>query len=378
MSRKLTDQWIRGATARRRVNFADGSCPGLQLRVTPGGVKTFAVSYWTRGGERKTLTLGRWPEVSLADARERTREVRARVRLGEDPVPRPEPVGVTLRALVEAYVKARSPRLGEKTLRGHQGYVRRLGDLGDLPAREVRRHDVEAFLAEVAEDAPVTSNRLLRVIRSAYVWGLGGELVDRNPTLGLAFLPEEGTHRPLSDAELRRLWTCEAEPGLLAFVRVLVLTGTRRTETGLARWGEVSGDSWHVPGENRKGGTRDLDVYLAPLALSVLPPRGEPGAYVFPASVRATPDRAVKALRLASGISDIRFHDLRVTFATGLARLGTPPYVVASALDHSGESIAKAGLAPAVTAVYDRARREPEVRSAVTAWAAHVEKLVGA
>ncbi len=83
---KLTEAWIKGAKVKTRTNVVDAACPGLQLRITPKGVKTWAVAY--RDGARKvTHTIGRWPAVTLKAAREEARRIQAAVspRMEHDP-----------------------------------------------------------------------------------------------------------------------------------------------------------------------------------------------------------------------------------------------------------------------------------------------------
>jgi len=350
------------APSQERRNVSDPRQPGLFVRHHASG-KTYAHVWRDDKGMNHTITLGRHgPEWSLADAREAVRRMRARIRLGLEPREAPPDVaGLTVRELVERYVASRRG-LSEKTLEGMRSYAARLGPLRDAPT--LKRADLEEFLRGIA---PVAANRALRLVRSAFRWGIGGELVSRDPTLGLSFNPEEGGHRCLSDDEVVALWTRGD-----AFARFLILTGARRTEAALARWDEFDGLDWHVPGGHAKNG-QARTVYLCQATRDVL---GEPGdGPVFPATYRATPDRAVKRLRRSTGV-DFRFHDLRVTHATGLATCGASPWVVASALGHSGAAVAAAGLAPAVTAVYDKAKRETEVRAAATAWAARILALV--
>jgi Arm DNA-binding domain len=78
---KLTDTGIRSYQPRTaQYSIGDAVCPGLRIRITPGGVKTFAFAYRNKGtGRVPWLTLGRYPDVPLARARELANDARKTV-----------------------------------------------------------------------------------------------------------------------------------------------------------------------------------------------------------------------------------------------------------------------------------------------------------
>ena len=92
MPKKLTELFVKNAQPRtQRAEFRDGHTRGLVLRVTPNGVKTWAVLYRRRSDARKRrYTIGSYPAFSLTDARNRAQEILAAVARGDDPA-RPEP-----------------------------------------------------------------------------------------------------------------------------------------------------------------------------------------------------------------------------------------------------------------------------------------------
>src|SRR6187549_1536318 len=88
MKAKLTDIGIRSYQPRAaQYAIGDAACPGLCLRITPKGVKTFAFAYRSKGtGKVAWLTLGRYPDVALAQAREFTNDARKTVAAGGIPL----------------------------------------------------------------------------------------------------------------------------------------------------------------------------------------------------------------------------------------------------------------------------------------------------
>ncbi|WP_323717260.1 Arm DNA-binding domain-containing protein [Paracoccus aminovorans] len=76
----LTDHMIRKLVVEVRTDFADARAPGLSLRVTPAGSKTWAVRGTALDGSKQRLTIGSYPDISLKDARIRAATVMAEIR----------------------------------------------------------------------------------------------------------------------------------------------------------------------------------------------------------------------------------------------------------------------------------------------------------
>jgi integrase len=197
--------------------------------------------------------------------------------------------------------------------------------------------------------------------------------------------------RTLTDDELAAvlLRSGEVSPVASAYVRILALCGTRRTETALAKWKHLSLEEkspdgnaapvWVIPPENRKGRAGKKRGLVVPLSLQArrmfedLKRTSGDGDWIFSASPRANLSanfgRLGAALKKVTGVA-FGFHALRATCATGAGRLGAPPHVIALLLGHKGVP-----GTPHVTSLYDRADRLPEVRQALDRWGEHVEEL---
>jgi integrase len=269
--------------------------------------------------------------------------------------------------------------------------------LGHQAAQQVARGELRAFLEGIARKTPIRANRVLALIRASFRWGLREELIERDPTAGLQRLrPERPRERVLADEEVKKLWeTLDAiaagtsDPALgngkkaprlvvAGAVKLLLLLGTRRSETLNMRWSDIDehAQTWTVPGMFRKGGRTHV-VPLPLLALRILAdlrPISGTTPWVFVgrrgASLANNPARWTEILRRASGL-DLTLHDLRRTCATGCARLGASESTVSRILGHK----AIAGTI-AVSGIYDRFDRLPEIRAVLVAWASYVETLV--
>jgi integrase len=397
---RLTARTVEAARppASGRLELFDEGLPGFCIRITANDRRTACVFYRI-GSRLRRATLGTLPPLNLADARDLARAALRQAALGHDPASaRREARGaLTVAGLVKDYIEGGQ---GHRSAATNGDYGRTLKGLiqpsilGPRAAQAVSRGELRAFLEAVARKTPIRANRVLALIRAAFRWGLREELIERDPTAGMQRpRPERPRERVLADNEVKRLWDALAaapidpvlETGkrvprnvVAAAVKLLLLLGTRRGETLNMRWADIDerAQTWTVPGMFRKGGRTHV-VPLPPLALRVLIDLravSDDGPWVFVgrrgAPLRSNPARWTDLVRKACGL-DFTLHDLRRTCATGCARLGATESTVSRILGHK----AIAGTI-AVSGIYDRFDRLPEIRSALAAWATYVERLV--
>ncbi len=369
-----------------RLELADQQFPGLSCRVTPDGVKSFALRYRI-GGKQRRLTIGRYPIVGLAEARKRARAAQAMVERGIDPAAakaeaEAEAAHNTVAAVVERYVAKRLQRTqtGPGIARMLRADV--VAKWGDRRLEDISMRDVRELVETVAERAPVVGNRLLRYLRSLYGWAIANDIVVVDPTRGIERPHDEKPrHRALGDDEIRTVWQAfdaMAHPfGVLG--KLLLLTGQRRGEWAGASWAEIDlvRAVWTLPaGRSKTGVAQMLPLVPEVLALLETIPRIAGTDLLFP-STRLGSGKPVsgfsKALRLAHKLSSTtgwHFHDLRRTCRTGFARLGITAAVGERILNHSD------GTANRIAAIYDRHSYQPEMRRALELWAAEIERIV--
>jgi integrase len=261
-----------------------------------------------------------------------------------------------------------------------------------MAAPAATRADVRAHVEKLAEDAPVQANRVLALVRAACRWAVGRDLLPADPTAGIE---RPGAEKPerlrLEDEDVRKLWRVldggsddDLSPEVAACVRVLLLLGTRRSETCRMRWADLSDlnakppmlATWTIPGTFRKGG-RALVVPLAPAVATILrAQRKRTGKHEFVFAgkrggpLASNPDRWTKAVRRACGVS-FSPHALRRTFARGMNRLGVSSELVSRLLGHK---VAAGTLA--VTEGYSEHDFLTERASALRAWSEHVLSVI--
>ena len=386
----LTDVSIRKTVATtKRQEIPDKQTRGLYLIVQPTGAKSWAVRYSRNGRVLKT-TLGPYPALSLSDARRKALQVAASVANGGDPqldkmaerAATITPIR-TVKAIVVEFLQRHT---GEKSGKRWATETRRilnrdvLPAIGDKAAAGVGKADIHEILdAIIDRGAPIAANRTLAVLKKFFRWSLGRGYIDRDPCSGISKPGDEAKRdRVLNAAELADIWR-SAESMAYPFgpaVRLLILTGARREEIGAMRWGEVDlvAKAWTIPGERTKNGIEHV-VPLSDPALSILeglPRIGRYDGFVFTTTGKTAVSgwsKAKVALDTASGVPDWRLHDLRRTFATGLAGLGISMPVVETILNHVSGSFG------GVAGVYQRHAFANEKREALDKWAEHVEAL---
>jgi integrase len=390
MPERLTPRAIASLAATgHRIAIWDAVVPGLVLRVTPAGVKTFSVWYRVNGRARRYTIPGRFPEVDLAGARMRARDVLARARNGDDAhgakvAARKAP---TFEDLAKNFIEAREPNLAASTATEYRRMVAcyiHASPLGGSPAPDMRRGDVKRFLEGLARRAPVMGNRVYQLVRAVCRWAVREELLPSNPCEGLQRpRREQSRDRVLKDEEIVALWKAldgeppeviAEPPEVAAVVKALVLLGQRSSETIEMRRSDLDlgAKTWTIPGQFRKGGRTHV-VPLSAVALQLIGNLSTKVDRAFEGVSAVNAERdwwdrvRQKAMRL--GVQHFTKHDLRRTCATGCARLGASDFIVSKILGHATQP----GIQ--VTQVYNRYSHLSEMASALNAWAAHIERI---
>ena len=361
-----------------RVDYFDqdrGAPPGFGLRVSSSGTKAWFYVY-RRGGALKRWTIGRFPILSLADAREKARKAKAD---GGDPAKTKaeEKRAETFRQLSEQFLEAEGGKLKEKTLVEWKRIVDNelVPYFGGMKPHDITRGDIRAFLGEKAKSAPYMANRILEVIRRIYSWGVDVEKIAASPCVELKKPGvEKSRERVLSNEEIRKVYEAlgKERPLSAAFFQIAFLTAARRGEILGAKWSDLDLDEklWTIP--DTKGG-RSHTLPLTDEAVKVfrmLHPLSGNSEHVFlGANAKAvqSPQKAVARLRTRTRI-EFRVHDIRRSVATGIARLDVPRETISAILNHVSGG-------PAATRVYDRHARIPEMRQALERWGRELERI---
>jgi integrase len=339
-----------------RLHF-DGKIPGFAARITANGVVAFVLDYSFRGRQRR-YTIGRHPGITLQDAKKKAQELRKQIDVdGTDPMEvrtqdRQAPTVRELAADFFTYYANKSKR--PKSIRGDHSMLDRLilPTLGGLKVSAVTRRDIEKLHSSLA-DRPYQANRVLSLLSKMFSLAIewhGAEPVWRadNPVRGIKRFPEEKLERWLGKEEMERLIAVLREypdRQVVAAIMLILLTGSRKMEVVSATWDQFNLERgiWTKPSAHTKQ-KRTQHVPLNPPALALLATlhekRGGEG-FVFPGHRSETghlcdligPWNNIRRQAQLEGRT--RIHDLRHTFASYLAGIGTPLTMIGKLLGHT-------------------------------------------
>ena len=368
------------ATSLRR-ELPDGGMTGLYLIVQPSGSKSFALRY-RHSGRSKKLTLGKYPQMSLLQARERAREALESISYGEDPSRRPgspqrfEPA---FRSFLERHVSQTKGTYETTRIYEHDLLPAFRGKvLSDITKRDV----INLLDGVVDRGSPVMANRVLAALRKFFSWAVSRDLARRNPCDGIKPpSKEQSRDRILSDEEISVFWkACEAIGYPYGtYFQFLLLSAQRRTEVSDMTFEEIEGDDWIIPAARAKNGIKHR-VPITPAMNSLLQLSGRDTGYVFTVTgeypVNNLGRAATRLKKKMTEISDLKSsvaveewkpHDLRRTAASGMARCGVFQEVIERVQNRvSGKFAGVAGI-------YNRYEYEKEKREALEKWAEALE-----
>lgn len=378
------------APAGKRVWYRDDRVLGLALMVTDKGAKTFySVRWHPTKGKTEHFRLGRYPDLTVARARELAGKDRAAVADGKDPVRdrrearREYQDGITVRELADAFLELHA-KVKKRSWR--QDYRRIKGQIipawGFRKADEIRRRDVIALLdAIVARGAEVEANRTLALVRKLFNWANERDLLEGNPCLGVRAPGEEtARERVLSDDEIRAVWNgcARLSPAMCAIFRLRLVTAQRGAEIAAMAWEHVDlkEATWWIPPEAHKGKRGHL-VPLSPMATEILQGIKQSGPWVFAGRGNGSHvvalGKAGDDLVAASGV-EFHPHDLRRTASTGMAAAGVEEWKISKVLGHAAGPDVRTAT---VTGRYNRYDYLTEKREALDRWALHLAAILG-
>jgi len=373
--------------------FFDDDLPGFGLRARASGVRTWMIQYAIAGRTRR-LVLGLQTALKPDKARALAEKLLAQVRLGGDPAADKHrakiAAGETFGALLPRFLKHQKPRTRPRsyveTVRHLQVNTR---PLHGLPIEAVTRRTIAEQLAKVEENTgAVTRNRVRSSLSAYFTWLAREGYIDANPVAFTNKADENGgRERVLSDEELRTIWLAADDSQFGAIVKLLMLTGARRTEIGGLELDEFDLDDALItlPPERTKNGREHLIPLSEPALeiLKALPRRimddGTPWEHVFGASAgcgyqnysRAKAELDARIAKAGHKLAPWTLHDFRRSISTALHdRFGVPPHVVEVILGHVGGH--KAGTAGR----YNRANYLEERRRTLERWGAHIMGVV--
>jgi integrase len=390
MPKSLSDAATRNAKPKTKsYKVSDGD--GLFLLVMPNGSKYWRLKYFFAGKE-KLLALGVYPDVSLADARERRTQARKLLAAGNDPC---EAKKEAKRLIIQKHentfeVIARewhqnrlvkwSPAHAKKILKRLEAHV--FHRIGHRPIADITTHELLSVMRKIEEHGAEIAHRLLQICGQVFSYAVITQRTTINPTVSLrgALQPVvRRNHAYIKPNELSEYLTnLEAYDGALQTklaMKFLLLTFVRTGELRGAEWSEIDCDKseWRIPAERMKM----KETHIVPLSrqaiaiLKELQPITGQWQYVFPnqhkPSGQMSENTILFALYRMGYHSRATGHGFRSTASTVLNENGFPPDVIERQLAH--------GERDKVRAAYNHAQYLPERRKMMQWWADYLDEV---
>jgi integrase len=336
--------------------YSDTVVPGLKILVGKSGTKKFLFRYTLR--QRKcSVALGAFGALTIDEARLKANQYKALIAQGRDPKQEREEFinritfagFITEHYLPHARTYKRSVNSDESKLKLYL-----IPKFGHQPLADLTTQALQGYHNQLRTTlSPATANRHLALLHRIFTLAIQWGYCEKNPATGINKFQENNKHqRFLSNDEIRRLFRAaddDANVYAAAYIKLLLLTGVRRSEGLAMKWEhlQLSGAKqlWYIP-HTKTGKSRY--VILNPMAIQILEGLskvyGNP--YVFVGNVAGqplhNPIKAFKRIIDRAGIeSSFRLHDLRHTHASLIINNGGTLYDVQAALAHANSSISE-------------------------------------
>jgi len=365
-------------TGKRHVRVMDSKVQGLALRVRETGAKTYL--YYRRlpdnnESPRKVceITIGKFEDVKLEQARIKATELNHIVGEGKDPSLKRRSAltyGALFNRYIEEYASLHTTTW-EETKKNHKRYFMQW-DQRSLPG--ITREHVQNWLNVLATTkGKHTANRNFNTFRAVIAWGMAkGLLNGDNPCIGVKTFKTKARERFLQPGEeferFAKALNDEPNQTLRDFFWMCLFTGARCSNMLTMEWSQINMEllQWRIPI------TKNGDSQIIPLTMSAMEIlRNRKVAvdvdsrWVFPSDRKGwktgdkknlvSPRKAFSRITDRAGIDDLRIHDLRRTAGSYMAIQNVSPTIIGKALGHRSTQ---------ATAIYARLTQDP-VRQAM-------------
>ena len=358
---KLTENFIstglQCSVGKRREEMVDSVVPGLfiEVRAASQGQGTYYYRYKDVNAHTQTKKLGRSTDITLTEARNEAKALRAEVALGANPRAdeKAAKAVITLDDFFNdhylAYAKSHKRSWG----RDEELYRLRIKAVfGHKRLNQITRLQVQNFHASVLNEglAAASANHHIKLIRRMFNLAISWDMLEKNPASRIHMFEEDNQEeRYMNDVQLGNLMEVlktDSARSVCQITTFLLATGCRLNEALSATWPQVDKDKrvFRVAAKNSKS-KRMRPVPLNDTAIEVLNQLDTEGQYehlfINKKTKRAYVNIAKvwERLRTKAGLPHLRLHDLRHQAASNLINSGSSLYIVQQILGHSDPSV---------------------------------------
>jgi len=358
---KLNQQFIKNdlqcPEGKTRIEYCDADLPGLyvEVRATSPGQGTYYLRYKDKTSKTCHQKLARTENISLTDARKKSKVLKAGIALGADPRAEEKArkaVPTYTEFFEQHYLPYAKPRKRSWGKDEEMFRLRLKAKFGHQRLNQITRQGIQMFHTSLKEQglSASTCNHYIKLIKHSLNLAIDWEMLEINPAVRVPLYHEDNKKENyLNDSELEQLM------GVLRFdenrivcmiITYLLSTGARLNEALAARWDQVNIERrvWKIPASNSKS-KRVRAVPLNDSAIDVLNQldTGDEFDYLFINKKTGEPYTTIHKvwgrLRRKAGLTHLRIHDLRHQYASFLVNSGRTLYEVQQILGHSDPSV---------------------------------------
>ena len=350
----------------KRAYYYDIKMRSLGISITSNNARSFIV-YRKVNGKPERITLGRFPDLSIEQARRKAESINATIAQGGNPNDRrrAERAEITFGALFNEYLE-RHAKIHKRSWDEDESIFNRyLIPWQSRKLSTITKTDIQKLHQEIGRDkGHYAANRLLALCSTVFNKATEFSLWDKaNPALGIKKFREQSRDRFLQADELPRFFQAvsqESNDNIRDYIILALLTGARKSNVLAMRWDQINLNSreWRIP---RTKNETPQTVTLTEEAYFLLRQRKESAItdFVFPSTGKTghltEPKKGWRRILEQAGIANFRIHDLRRTLGSWQARTGASLAIIGKSLNHKS---------PQATSIYARLDLDP-VRASV-------------
>lgn len=349
----------------------DGTLKHFGVRISSGGAKSFIVLL----GSGRRQAIGRYPTITLAQARDKAKTILAERTLGKH-----RPNSISWKKALELYLAEAKTKNRPRTYNEYERALRRYFPFGDTKLADITKQDVSAKLARLS-DAPSQQKHAAVYLKTFFNWAVDQEYLTTNPLQSFKQGKAKRRKRLLNDDELRAVWLAACQIGGLfgAIVKLVLLTGQRRGEIAalLDTFYSHNQQTVTLPGTLTKNHLEHTfpvgQMAAALISTQIKSDDRRSGPFLFPSRTSIERpfngwSKCKRELDKLANIAPWTLHDLRRTFRSGLGRLGVRPDIAERLVNH-------VSARSEMEEVYDLWSYLPEMRAAMETWETHVQAI---